>query len=115
MEHDLRLAPDSSRQLFGTVIFVPRHYSRRRISHACSINIDNPSANPILTLGDSQEIVSNLLQVGQMGHQQGLPQPGEIAVVRILDLDDTPRVPTTTDGFPVDHELLFRADNGERE
>lgn len=68
-----------------------------------------------VTTTDSQEIVSNLLQIGQVGHQQGLPQPGEIAMLRVLDLDDAPRVSTTADGFAVDREFLLRADDGERE
>lgn len=58
--------------------------------------------------------MSNLLQIGQVGHQQSLPQPGEIAVVRVLNLDDTPGVTTTADVFAIDHELFLRADDGER-
>lgn len=58
--------------------------------------------------------MSNLLQIGQVGHQQRLPQPREIAVVRVLNLDDTPGVTTTADVLAVDHELFLRADDCER-
>jgi hypothetical protein len=36
-------------------------------------------------------------------------------MIRVLDLDDAPGVTTTADGFPVDQELFFRTDDGERE
>jgi hypothetical protein len=64
---------------------------------------------------NSQEIVSDLLQIRQMRDQQRMPQPAEIAVVRVVHFDDSPGVTTTTDGFPVEHKVFFRADNSKGE
>jgi len=59
--------------------------------------------------------MSNLLQIRQMRDQQRMPQPAEIAVVRVIHFDDSPGVTTTTDGFSVEHKVFFRADNGKGE
>jgi hypothetical protein len=59
--------------------------------------------------------MSDLLQIRQMSHQQRLLQPAEIAMSRVVHLNDSPRVTTTSDGFPIEHEILFRANNSKGE
>lgn len=48
-----------------------------------------------------------------MGAHKHLPEAGKVAVVVVVDLNDTPRVLAAADLFAVVVELLGGADNGE--
>ncbi len=47
------------------------------------------------------------LYLQQDSHQKRLPQPCEIRVKRIVNLNNSPWVTTTTDLLTIDHDLLF--------
>jgi len=44
---------------------------------------------------------------------QEVAQVHELAMLLVLDVDDTPPVFATTDALPIDHDCAFRANNCE--
>lgn len=62
-----------------------------------------------------QEVVDDLLQIRQVGVQQSRPEPSEIRMLGVVDLDYSPWVTATSDLLTVGIDDLFRADDGEWE
>ena len=75
-----------------------------------------------------EQVVGDLLEVSKMGpaeviddyeaqhkalHQKCVSQASKVRMFRVIDLDDTPRVPPPSDRLTVDHDLFFGADNGK--
>ena len=54
-----------------------------------------------------------LNEVLQVGAEQEVPEVDKLAVLLILDVDDTPPILATTDLLAVDNNILLRTDNGE--
>jgi hypothetical protein len=52
-------------------------------------------------------------EVLEVGAEQEVPEIDELAVLLVLDVDNTPPVLATTDLLAVDNDVLLRADNGE--
>lgn len=53
----------------------------------------------------------DLLEVGQVGRKECVAEALEVAVLRVVDLDDAPRVAARAHGLAVDLDLLLRADD----
>lgn len=52
-------------------------------------------------------------QILEMGPGQEVPQRDELAVVLVLDVDDTPAILTAYDVLSTNNNLLLGADNGK--
>lgn len=61
-----------------------------------------------------KEIVSDLLEIGQVAVKKGATNSKEIRVTRVLDLDNTPWVLTGADLAVLDLDKVLGANNGER-
>lgn len=59
--------------------------------------------------------MSDLLEVGQVGSEQRRSEAEEVAVSRVVDLDHAPGVLAGPDELAANLDLVFRADDGERE
>jgi hypothetical protein len=60
--------------------------------------------------------VRNLLEVCQVRVEQARAQPHKVAVLRVVDLDNAPRVPPGADDLAVPNVNLFlTSDNGKRQ
>ncbi len=46
--------------------------------------------------------------------KQSTPEAAEVTVLRVVNLGNPPRVDPSTDGLPVNLNLLLRSDDGER-
>jgi hypothetical protein len=57
---------------------------------------------------------SCLNEVLQVGASEEVAEVHKLAMVRVLDVDDTPPVPAASDGLAVNYDVILRADNGKR-
>lgn len=57
---------------------------------------------------------SGLNEVLQVGTGKEVAQVHKLAVVRVLDIDDTPAVPATPNGPAINDDGLLGTDNSER-
>ena len=60
-----------------------------------------------------EEIVSDLLQIGQMAMEQGAANGQEIRVTGIIDLDDAPWILTSSDSSTTNLDDVLGTDDGE--
>lgn len=60
------------------------------------------------------DLRSSLNEILQVGTSKEITEVHEFAVVRVLDIDNTPTVPAAPDGFAIDDNRLLGTDNSER-
>lgn len=58
-------------------------------------------------------VVSDFLEIGQMGSEQRRSEAQKVAVGRVVDFDHAPRVLSSADELAANLDLVLRADNGE--
>jgi hypothetical protein len=60
-----------------------------------------------------ERTVGDLLQVSQVSREEGGAEALEVGVLRVVDLDDSPRVTTGADELSANFNLLLGSDNSE--
>ncbi len=91
---------DGPGELLSTVSLIQQIVGER-------LQVSQVGATKIVRLGEDHYTSNSVLE-------QGPTQTAEVAVLRVVDLGDTPGVDPGTDGLAVDLDLLLGANDRER-